>query len=172
MTTARALAQLRHVYHLLHGGHVKDQKQFADGVLHPAIAAIEQALPAFVTDHQRMWDLVRFARGYLLDEGLISRQEYGVLVANETETRPGIGSPSPRRLESYDELRAKLAALEEKAAAFDDRLLRVALAAARAGFDASSEGYNGEFHVMSESFESDWNEKAAQMARAAIGAEP
>ena len=49
---------------------------------------------------QRTYDLVRYARGYLLDEGLITLSEYGALVAT--------GSKSARRLESYDELRKKL----------------------------------------------------------------
>jgi len=43
MTQQFALAQLRHAYAQLHAGTVKDQRQFAEGLLGPAIAAIERA---------------------------------------------------------------------------------------------------------------------------------
>lgn len=66
--------------------------------------------PAYLSrDHQRIWDLVRYARGHLLDMNLITRQEYSVLLGEETRDAPNTGSPSPRRLESYDEIRAQLA---------------------------------------------------------------
>lgn len=65
------------------------------------------------TDYQRIWDLVRAQRGELLDAGLITRREYAALLADETADKPGTGSPSPRRLESYDELRAENQRLRE-----------------------------------------------------------
>lgn len=74
------------------------------------------ARPAFRTDYQRMWDLVRVQRHALLDANLITRDEYAELLAAETSSQPGTGSPSPRRLESYDEVRAKLEQAETTAA--------------------------------------------------------
>lgn len=69
---------------------------------------MRQAVPAFACEYQRMWDLVRYSRDALLDGGLITRAEYAALIADETADAPGQGSPSARRLESYDELRARL----------------------------------------------------------------
>lgn len=62
--------------------------------------------------HQRAWDLLRQMRGHLADENLISLEEYAWLAANApgADAGPGNGSPAPRRLESYDEMRAELAA--------------------------------------------------------------
>lgn len=57
--------------------------------------------------HQRCWDLLRQMRGHLSDEKLISMREYGWLVA-ETPGASGGGSPAPRRLESYDEMKDRL----------------------------------------------------------------
>jgi len=80
-------------------------------------------------DQQRLYDLVRFARGYLHDSELITNEEYGALA----ET----GASSARRLEGYDEIRAKLLAaearclsLERENQALKDRL--------RAGTDTAS----------------------------------
>lgn len=41
MTSTFALAQLRHAYHQLYVGVVVDQRGFAEGLLGPAIAALE-----------------------------------------------------------------------------------------------------------------------------------
>lgn len=49
---------------------------------------------------QRLYDLVRYARGYLFDNELITQTEYDALVAT--------GSDSARRLERYDEIRLAL----------------------------------------------------------------
>lgn len=49
---------------------------------------------------QRLYDLVRYARGYLFDAGLLTPAEYAALVQT--------GADSARRLESYDELRARV----------------------------------------------------------------
>ncbi len=57
--------------------------------------------------HQRVYDLLRQMRGHLLDESLISAYEYGWLISGA----PGVtgpGSPAPRRLERYDEMRERL----------------------------------------------------------------
>lgn len=81
-------------------------------------ASEQERKPAFSTDYARMWDLVRHQRADLLDAGLITREEYGALALEE----PGPGSPSPRRLESYDELRKQLAASEQARARERERL--------------------------------------------------
>lgn len=68
--------------------------------------------PLIAGDYRRMWDLVRYQRSELLDVGLITIHEYGELASLETQNSPGQGSPSARRLESYDEMRQRLDALE------------------------------------------------------------
>ena len=64
----------------------------------------------------RLWDLVRYQRSELLNADLITREEYAALLTDETKDAPGQGSPSPRRLESYDEVRARLTAAEAECA--------------------------------------------------------
>ena len=54
--------------------------------------------------HERLVDLVRYSRGRLFDEGLLSEAEYAVLVAEI----PG----SVARLEGYDALRLRVEALQ------------------------------------------------------------
>ena len=53
MTQQFALAQLRHAYAQLHAGTVRDQRQFAEGLLGPAIAALERqgAALSWIEDH-------------------------------------------------------------------------------------------------------------------------
>lgn len=70
--------------------------------------------PAYLSrDYQRLWDLVRSQRANLLDGELITHEEYAQLAGEETDTMgPGCGSPSARRLESYDEMRAELTRLK------------------------------------------------------------
>jgi chromosome segregation ATPase len=80
--------------------------------LNRRIDALQKAKPTFLTDYQRMWDLVRHQRAALVDAGLITALEYALLVSHESTVTNAAGSPSPRRLESYDELRAKLAEVE------------------------------------------------------------
>lgn len=55
--------------------------------------------PAFACDYQRLWDLVRFARGVLLDAGLITLEEYALLCA---EASP-VPAAEPRD-EGFDQL--------------------------------------------------------------------
>ena len=67
--------------------------------------------------HQRCWDLLRQMRSELLDQNLISRNEYAWLASEAPyatggdSSIPGQGSPAPRRLEDYDHLRAQHAIL-------------------------------------------------------------
>lgn len=56
--------------------------------------------------HARLWDLVRYVRGELHREGLITDEELAALVQ--------IGSDSARRLENYDALRARVRRLERE----------------------------------------------------------
>lgn len=72
------------------------------------------AAPAFASDYQRMWDLVRYTRATLLDDGLITLAEYTELCSAETRTTPNTGSPAPRRLESYDEVRGRMADVSDR----------------------------------------------------------
>lgn len=55
----------------------------------------------------RLFDLVRYCRGQLHEDGLITELEYAWLTA-DADLAKGAGSPSPRRLEEYDELRTEL----------------------------------------------------------------
>lgn len=63
---------------------------------------------------QRLWDLVRYMRSELLDAKLITREEFAALLNYETADAPGQGSPSPRRLESYDAMRKRLVGLMQE----------------------------------------------------------
>lgn len=72
------------------------------------LAAKDRTIERVEAESQRAKDLVRFARHFLHDEELISDDEYAAIVQdNENGKRVA-------RLETYDQLRAKLAALEEK----------------------------------------------------------
>jgi len=62
-------------------------------------------MPSDIT-HVRLFDLVRYSRGYLHEADLITDDEYAWLCG--APLAKGAGSPSPRRLEDYDDLRAKL----------------------------------------------------------------
>ena len=64
-----------------------------------------------INTNVRLFDLVRFMRSELHEAELITDQEYGWLCA-EAPMAKGQGSPSPRRLEDYDELRAKMKRME------------------------------------------------------------
>lgn len=70
-----------------------------------------------INTHVRLFDLVRYMRAELHDKDLITDEEYAWLCAEATMANdPKGGSPSPRRLEDYDKLRADLAALRADAA--------------------------------------------------------
>ena len=67
-------------------------------------------LPCSLTPEKinpRLFDLVRYMRAELHEAELITLSEY-VWLCDECNLNNGGGSPSPRRLEDYDELRAKL----------------------------------------------------------------
>lgn len=63
-----------------------------------------------INTHVRLFDLVRFMRAELHQADLITSEEYAWLCM-EAPLSKGGGSPSPRRLEDYDDIRARLTAL-------------------------------------------------------------
>jgi hypothetical protein len=78
-----------------------------------------------INTHRRLFDLVRNCRARLHQEDLITDDEYAWLCSHEfPEDKGKPGSPSPRRLEDYDALRAQLAALPSKPEATATEALR------------------------------------------------
>jgi hypothetical protein len=70
--------------------------------------------PVHINSNVRLFDLVRYQRGALHEAELISDAEYSWLCSSaELATSPEGGSPSRERLEDYDTMRARLAALEK-----------------------------------------------------------
>lgn len=61
-----------------------------------------------INTNTRLMDLVRYQRSELLHAGLISEEEYEWLLNAPSEGNHGQGSPSPRRLEDYDQIRERL----------------------------------------------------------------
>lgn len=68
---------------------------------------------AEINTNVRLFDLVRFMRSELHQADLITDEEYFWLCA-EAPMAKGSGSPSPRRLEDYDELRKRYGGMEQK----------------------------------------------------------
>ena len=68
-----------------------------------------------INTNQRLFDLVRYMRSELHQAGLITEDEYMWLCLEAPMAR-GPGSPSPRRLEDYDVLRARLDEMEREQA--------------------------------------------------------
>lgn len=64
-----------------------------------------------INTNTRLFDLVRFMRSELHEADLITDEEYGWL-CHGCDMAKGSGSPSPRRLEDYDEVRAKMKRME------------------------------------------------------------
>ena len=73
---------------------------------HPDVIA-EEAWNAALAEKQRLMDLVRHQRGELLEEGLITADEFAALVADSE------GGARVARLEGYDALRAENQRLAE-----------------------------------------------------------
>ena len=67
MTYQFALAQLRHAYSQLHAGTVKDQRQFAEGLLGPAIEALERGIEQNAPLGERLITAAKNARDALKD---------------------------------------------------------------------------------------------------------
>ena len=88
-----------------------------------------------INTNKRLFDLVRYQRSELHAEGLITDEEYFWLCA-EADMAKGGGSPSPRRLEDYDEKYSKFK--EELAAVTDER---DALKHALIELEAAAEAY-------------------------------
>jgi len=84
------------------------------------IAERRQAQPKAEPLHQRAWDLLRQMRSELLDDSLISREEYAWLAAEAPyvtsgdASQPGQGSPAPRRLERYDKQALRISVLKQE----------------------------------------------------------
>lgn len=64
-----------------------------------------------INTNTRLFDLVRYMRSELHEAGLITDEEYAWLSGGSGMAQ-GQGSPSPRRLEDYDEVIARVKALE------------------------------------------------------------
>ena len=58
-----------------------------------------------IKTNKRLFDLVRFQRSELLEAGLITEDEY-LYILSDAPLAKGGGSPSPRRLEDYDQVKA------------------------------------------------------------------
>lgn len=69
-----------------------------------------------INTHVRLWDLVRYVRAELHEDDLITDQEYANLCMGTKSDQKLPGSPSPRRLEDYDDLQKELAALRQQLA--------------------------------------------------------
>jgi len=76
-----------------------------------------------INTNVRLFDLVRYARIMLHEDDLITDDEYAWLCAAPMAQGPG--SPSPRRLEDYDELRQRERRLVEALAVCQPFLLRI-----------------------------------------------
>jgi hypothetical protein len=84
-----------------------------------------------INSHRRLFDLVRFMRSELHEADLIDADEYAWLCSHEFKEDKGKpGSPSPRRLEDYDDLRTRLTAAERRLA---EQTAKLALADELAG---------------------------------------
>jgi len=67
-----------------------------------------------INTNTRLFDLVRFCRAGLHEEGLIDDKEYAWLCAEASMNKsPSGGSASARRLEDYDELKDRIKQLEQ-----------------------------------------------------------
>lgn len=65
-----------------------------------------------INTHTRLFDLVRYMRAELHEENLLTSEEYAWLSGGAGLAQdPKGGSPSPRRLEDYDDLRRQHTAL-------------------------------------------------------------
>jgi hypothetical protein len=74
-----------------------------------------------INTHQRLFDLVRYMRSELHEAELITDEEYAWLAA-EAPMAKGSGSPSPRRLEDYDDVRANLAKADSRIARLEEEI--------------------------------------------------
>lgn len=74
--------------------------------------AREQIAASAINTNVRLFDLVRYSRASLYEDELITDEEYAWLCGGaEMANSPKGGSPSPRRLEDYDEIRKQLEAM-------------------------------------------------------------
>lgn len=75
----------------------------------PAAPAKDAQIATLQAENLRLFDLVRHQRHELHKAELITNEEYASLMTDPRADGPG--SPSPRRIESYDQMRSKLATL-------------------------------------------------------------
>jgi hypothetical protein len=86
------------------------------------IAELEENIKnAKINTDLRLFDLVRCMRFDLHEGGLITFEEYAWL-SGEAPMAKGQGSPSPRRLESYDDVRGRLKSAESENAKLREAL--------------------------------------------------
>lgn len=77
------------------------------------------AMSSLKAEKERLWDLARYQRGELLNEGLITKSEYADLAKDH---------PTVKRLETYDAMRAEIERLRKS-----EQELRAALNEANRG---------------------------------------
>ena len=84
------------------------------GYLDSADAQIEELRKgSAINTNVRLFDLVRYMRSELHEAELITDEEYAWLLSEAPMAR-GKGSPSPRRLEDYDEIRTELKSWQDE----------------------------------------------------------
>ena len=86
-----------------------------------AIAQMKMVQTWDAAERLRLFDLVRFCRHKLFEENLITPEEFSDILAEGSVSAPDGGSV--RRLESYDQMRQCITALEAERDALKSRLL-------------------------------------------------
>ncbi len=77
-----------------------------------------------INTNVRLFDLVRYCRAELHEEGLIDDKEYAWICAEASMNKsPSGGSASARRLEDYDELKDRIKRLEKAGDKMHDWLM-------------------------------------------------
>lgn len=102
--------------------------------------ARQQLEASAINTNVRLFDLVRYSRASLHENELITDEEYYWLCGGaEMANSPKGGSPSPRRLEDYDEIRKQLEAM---------RATVIATEAYQAGLAADNEAMREDIGVV------------------------
>ncbi len=122
----KAVADLRHAYHQLTDGVVKDQAKFADGLIAPAIYRIEQALAVQPKQEPVVW---RYDREHYDSFPGISTKYSPIKLSIGENWTPLYTAPQPQR-DDTALLRQALEALEEGDTVFYPKT-KIAIAALR-----------------------------------------